>query len=70
LAWNRIAEILALSPHTVRDYVQDIYRRAGGERLRKAGQQAGERKRRQPFSKRPDDLTATTAVECLPAAAA
>jgi hypothetical protein len=29
LAWNRIAEILALSPHTVRDYVQDIYRRAG-----------------------------------------
>ncbi|MEF8721006.1 MAG: helix-turn-helix transcriptional regulator [Candidatus Accumulibacter necessarius] len=24
-----MAEILALSPHTVRDYVKDIYRRAG-----------------------------------------
>lgn len=29
MAWNRIAEILALSPHTVRDNVQDIYCRAG-----------------------------------------
>ena len=26
---RQIAEILALSPHTVRDYVKDIYRRAG-----------------------------------------